>query len=119
VGIQFGPQEQQQQMAERLQAVFDTRERDEWLAFLGDVPTCIGPVNDVGEALADPQVLHRNMVAEVPAGPVGPGPAPKFYGREQGPLTPAPGLSEHTAEVLATVGVEEAELRELRSAGVV
>jgi crotonobetainyl-CoA:carnitine CoA-transferase CaiB-like acyl-CoA transferase len=119
VGIQFGPQEQQQQMAERLQAVFDTRERDEWLAFLGDVPTCIGPVNDVGEALADPQVLHRNMVAEVPAGPVGPGPALKFYGREQGPLAPAPGLSEHTAEVLATVGVQEAELRELRSAGVV
>ncbi len=79
----------------------------------------MGPVNDLGETLADPQVVHRNMVATVGGRPVGPGPAVKFSGREPRTLARAPGLGEHTAEVLAMVGVKETELDDLRTAGVV
>ena len=47
-----------------LQARFATRTTEEWLARLrGRVPCA--PVNDVRQALADPQVLARDMIVEV------------------------------------------------------
>jgi crotonobetainyl-CoA:carnitine CoA-transferase CaiB-like acyl-CoA transferase len=119
VDEQFGPPDRQREMAERLQSIFETRDRDEWLAALQDVSACVGPVNDLGEALRDPQLRHRSMVATVAGRPVGPGPAVKFSGRAGPTLVPAPHLGEHTAEVLATIGVAASELNDLRTAGVV
>lgn len=116
---QFEPPHRQREMADRLQGLFETRDRDEWLALLRDVPGCVGPVNDLGEALADPQVRHRNLVATVGGRPVGPGPALRLWGRETPSLGPAPRLGEDTAQVLAEVGVEDAELIDLRAGGVV
>jgi alpha-methylacyl-CoA racemase len=119
VDDQFGPPDRQEQMAERLAEVFATRTRDEWLRMLDGVPACVGPVNDLGEALADPHVRSRGMVAEVGGRAVGPGPVPKLSGWAHPPRRPAPGFGEHTAEVLAAVGVDEAELAELRAQGAV
>jgi len=102
-----------------VQAVFGTRSRDEWLDLFRDIPACVGPVNDLGEALKDPQVTHRGMVAEVGGEPVGPGSPLKMSGAARSAaFRPAPGLGEHTAAVLATVGVGEAEVAELRARGV-
>jgi crotonobetainyl-CoA:carnitine CoA-transferase CaiB-like acyl-CoA transferase len=112
---QFGPN--QDEMAARLEGIFATKGRDEWLLILQGVEACVGPVNDIAEALADPQIEARGMVAEVDGSKMGPGsplkPAPP------GPLRPAPAFGEHTEEVLAEVGIEEPELTRLRSAGVV
>ena len=117
VDTQYGPPQRQAEMADRLQAIFLERGRDEWLERLTDTP-CVGPVNDVAEALADPQVLHRRMVAEVEGVPVGPG-MPLKLSDPRGPLRSAPGLGEHTAEVLATIGVGADELAELEAQGIV
>ena len=114
---QYGPPERQAQMAQRLQNVFDQRSRDEWMESLRDVEACVGPVNDVVEALRDPQVRHRHMVARVGDSEVGPGPAIKMTGSDPGPLRRAPRLGEHTAEVLRAVGLSEEDLTTLRSQG--
>ena len=106
-------------MANRLQSIFLERGRDEWLEILNAVEACVGPVNDVAEALADPQIIHRGMVAEVMGSPVGAGNPVKFSGREAGPLRPAPGFGEHTEEILESIGVGEDELADLRARGVV
>jgi alpha-methylacyl-CoA racemase len=106
-------------MGERLQAIFLERTRDEWLEALREVPACVGPVNEVAEALRDPQVRHRGMVAHVEGIPVGPGPAPKLTGFDPGPLRPAPKLGEHTADVLASIGMDQGEIEALRARGVV
>ena len=110
--------ERQDQIATRLEEMFATRSRDEWVEELADLDTCVGPVNDVGEALDDPQVRERGLVALVGGSPVGPGPAIKVSGHHEEPLRPAPKLGEHTEEVLGSLGLATDEISALRTAGV-
>jgi crotonobetainyl-CoA:carnitine CoA-transferase CaiB-like acyl-CoA transferase len=116
---QFGPPEKQEEMTKRIQSIFLERGRDDWLEALSEVEACVGPVNDVAEALTDPQVVHRGMVADVEGSPVGPGNPLKISGHEPAALRPAPAFGQHTAEVLAGIGVTEDGLAELRANGVV
>jgi alpha-methylacyl-CoA racemase len=119
VARQFDAPGGQREMAGRLQTVFATRDRSEWLAALEGLDACVGPVNSVAEALDDPQVRHRRMVAEVDGEPVGPGPAVKVAGSGPRALTGPPELGEHTDDVLAAAGLTADEVRSLRAAGVV
>jgi crotonobetainyl-CoA:carnitine CoA-transferase CaiB-like acyl-CoA transferase len=107
----------QEEISGRLEAVFRSRPRDEWVEELAGVETCVAPVNDVAEALEDPQVRHRGGVAEDRGSPVGPGPAVRVS--EHVPeIRPAPGLGEHTVEVLGELGLSPDEVSELRARGV-
>lgn len=108
----------QEEVASRLEETFASRSRDEWVAELADLDTCVGPVNDVAEALADPHAIHRGLIARVGGVPVGPGPAIKVGGHDVGALRPAPGIGEHTEEVLESLGLSPKEIADLRSAGV-
>ena len=58
------PQEQDHGIRE-LAKIFLTKDRNEWWDFLKDKDTCVAPVNNINEALEDPQVLHRKMVLEM------------------------------------------------------
>jgi len=119
VHTQFGPPEEQDRMAERVQAIFAEHTRDEWLERLNGLEACVGPVNTLGEAFADPQIAHRSLVAEVGSRAVGPASPFVMDGERIQRLSPAPGFGEHTSEVLAEVGVTEGDLADLRSRGVV
>jgi len=78
---------------------------DEWMEALvaGAVPC--GPVNDMEHLFADPQVRHRNMIAEVPHPTIGRlrlGGIPVKYSETPGSIRRHPPLlGEHTDEVLA------------------
>ena len=109
----------QERLAARLQEIFATRPRDEWVADLADSDSCVGPVNDIAEAMADPQVTHRGLVATVGGWAVGPGPAIKAPTPEEGALSPAPGLGQHTDEVLLAAGFTGQELATLRASGAI
>ena len=111
--------DRQEEMAARLAEIFLSRSRDEWVAALAGLEACVAPVNDVAEALVDPQLLHREMVGEAGGRPVGPGPLVKLSDQLPGPLNPAPALGEHTAAVLAEAGFTEQEVAGLRARGVV
>jgi alpha-methylacyl-CoA racemase len=111
--------ERQEDMAGRLAEIFLTRSRDEWVAALAGLEACVTPVNDVADAVEDPQLLGRGMVAEAGGRRVGPGPLVKLSGHRRGRLAPAPGLGEHTAAVLAEAGFAEQEVIGLRARGVV
>jgi crotonobetainyl-CoA:carnitine CoA-transferase CaiB-like acyl-CoA transferase len=115
---QFDPN-RQEEIAGRLQRVLETRSRDEWVDALGGLEACVGPVDDLGESLADPQVLHRTMVAETDGMPVGPGPPIKLPGEDRRALTPAPPLGRDTDEVLGGLGLTASEIADLRARGVV
>jgi crotonobetainyl-CoA:carnitine CoA-transferase CaiB-like acyl-CoA transferase len=106
-------------VAARVQEALLARSRDEWVEIYRGLETCVGPVNDVGEALADPQVRHRGMVADVDGTVVGPGSPVRLDGRSFADLRAAPDLGEHTEDVLSEVGLTGSEIEGLRERGVV
>lgn len=101
-----------------------TRERAHWLARLRERGVACAPVHDVAEALADPHVLSRGMVVEVPTagGPATrqPGNPIKLSETHEDRFTAPPRLGEHTDAVLAELaGLGPEELAALRAAGVI
>jgi crotonobetainyl-CoA:carnitine CoA-transferase CaiB-like acyl-CoA transferase len=107
----------QEEISGRLEAIFRTRSREEWVEALADLETCVAPVNDVAEALEDPQVRHRGGVAEEGAFPLGPGPAIRVSDHVP-EIRPAPGLGEHTVEVFGELGLSPDDVAEFRARGV-
>jgi formyl-CoA transferase len=80
-------------------------------------------VNDLGEALADPQVRHRGMAAEVPL-PDGtimvlPGTPLRLSSGGRSRHEPPPSLGEHTVTILTRAGYSAEEIRALQSSGVI
>lgn len=107
-----------------LDELFATKSRAEWMAHFGDADVCVGPVNDFAETFADEQVLHRAMVVESEAPGGG---SVKHVGNpiKMRSMSPrllrrdAPGLGEHTDEVLEEAGIDEAQRAALRAASAV
>jgi alpha-methylacyl-CoA racemase len=99
-----------------LAAIFARRTRDEWAELLAGAEACVEPVLELDEVAGHPQVRARELILEQPTGLEV---APPVRLEEGWRRLPPPRLGEHTAEILATVGVDEARLGELRAAGVV
>ncbi|HVL80567.1 MAG TPA: CoA transferase [Actinomycetota bacterium] len=104
-----------------LDAAFRARPGDEWLKLLTEAGVPCGPVNDVAQALADPQTEARGMLVTVehpafgtvtePASPVRVGPPPTEYRR-------APTRGEDEPYVLTELlGYDEPTVTRLREAG--
>ncbi|MEP1214180.1 MAG: CoA transferase [Marinobacter sp.] len=97
--------------------VFATRPRAHWIDRLNEVGVLCGPLNDYTDLLRDPQVQSLNLMPEVSHQAFGKIPFPKFPG--VGPsvenLRPAPGLGEHTCEVLREAGYDEERISSLVS----
>ncbi len=100
------------------------RSRDEWVAAFAAAGLPAGPINDIAEVFADPQVQHRAMAALVEHPTAGsirlPGVPVKFGGTPAAIQGPPPRLGEHTDEVLRGVlGLGDAEIADLRAAGAI
>jgi crotonobetainyl-CoA:carnitine CoA-transferase CaiB-like acyl-CoA transferase len=106
-------------LAERMRQ----RTRADWLAALEAAKVPCGPINDLAEVFADPQVRARGMTVTMPhphtealelvASPMKLSATPVQLRR------PPPLLGQHTDEVLAEFGVDEAERQRLRALGVI
>jgi crotonobetainyl-CoA:carnitine CoA-transferase CaiB-like acyl-CoA transferase len=100
-----------------------TRERTtrDLVAALDAAGIPAGPVNTIGEMLADPHVLAREMVVETVHPVAGPtkalGLPIKFTGTPGGVRRPAPQLGEHTREVLREAGIPDVEIDALARSG--
>jgi len=82
-----------------------------------------GPINTVPDVFADPQIVHRKMLRDLPhplAGTVKQVVSPIRL--QESPLTfenPPPLLGQHTAEVLGALGITEEEQQALAAKGVI
>jgi crotonobetainyl-CoA:carnitine CoA-transferase CaiB-like acyl-CoA transferase len=63
------------ELVARLTAVFAVRTRDAWLGALRDAQVPCGPINDLAQVFADPQVVHRGLRIDLerPSGATLPG----------------------------------------------
>ena len=106
-----------------LEGLFATATRDVWLSRLRSHGVPCAPVNELEEALSQPQVVHNNALTElkhpvyglytVPSNPI------KMSESPPRPHGYVPGVGEHTSEVLAELGFDEDQISAFRSSGVV
>ena len=107
----------------QLAPIFRTRTVAEWVDALLAAGIPSGPIHDLPDVLADPQVAARGLIHELPlAGDLLRliGPPVKFAERPAQVRTPPPRLGEHTDTVLGELlGMDAAQIAELRAEGVV
>jgi crotonobetainyl-CoA:carnitine CoA-transferase CaiB-like acyl-CoA transferase len=106
-----------------IEAVLATRTKADWTARLAAAGVPVGPVHTLVEALAHPQTLARGMVVDLVHPQAGATKAigcPLHFSATPTRVTrPAPVLGEHTREVLAEYGYDDAAIDALVAAGVV
>ena len=106
-----------------LQSVFRARGRHAWLTVLEAAGIPCGPVNDLAEVFADPQVRARGMIVETahPQADTVPlvGSPLKLSATPVEPPRAPPMLGEHTFDVLREAGFSEDEIATLRANGAV
>lgn len=110
-------------LEEALTPFFERHTSEFWLAKLDAAGVPAGPVNDINQVHADPQVLAREMVVEVPHSRLGPvktlGLPVKFSKTPGGPKTGAPTYGEHSRAILAEHGFDAAAIDALVAGGAV
>ena len=106
-----------------LMDIFRTNTTAHWVALITAAGVPCGPINRVSEVVSNPQVLARNMIAEIehpnvpdlkfPNSPL------KLTASPAAVRRPPPLLGQHNAEVLAENGYTPAQIEELRQRGVI
>ncbi|MFZ1403045.1 MAG: CoA transferase [Anaerolineae bacterium] len=104
-----------------LAEVFATQDASFWLERLRAADIPCGPINEVDEALNDPQVVARGMIVEQEHPVVGP---VRSVGNpvhlSETPVSyrlPPPSLGQHTVEVLRSLGYADEQIEQLRAEG--
>ena len=110
------------ELVARIEARLLTRDRDEWVAAFAAAGLPAGPINDIANVFADPQVRHREMVVEVEHPTAGrvrlPGIPVKFGVTPARVGGPPPRLGEHTDAVLGgLLGLTGPHIAGLRRSG--
>jgi alpha-methylacyl-CoA racemase len=82
-------------------ALWRERPRDAWLEALAGRDACVGPLNDLAEAVREPQLVHRGMVQGDQVGP-----PLKLRRHPPNPPAPAPAVGESTRALLAEAGLD-------------
>jgi crotonobetainyl-CoA:carnitine CoA-transferase CaiB-like acyl-CoA transferase len=116
-----GRNENRDELVLELRRAFLARGTDEWLSTLAAAGVPNARVNDVVQALADPQVEARGGLVEIEhprLGTVRQVATPLRVGEEEKPARRAPFRGEHTERVLVDVcGYSPERVRELAAAG--
>ena len=110
-------------LTEELEVTLETRPVVEWVERLNAAGVPTGPVLDMAQVFADPQVLARQMLVELPHPVLGTFKTtglPVKLSATPGAITRRPPLlGEHTHEVLREHGVSDAELAALEAQHVI
>ncbi|MEU0209589.1 CaiB/BaiF CoA transferase family protein [Streptomyces canus] len=95
-------------LRERLAAAFASRTQDEWAKAFSTSDACVAPVLSLREAADHPHIRARGTLVERD-GVLQPGPAPRFSATPTALGSPPPVPGRHTADVLESWDVEDAE----------
>ena len=102
--------------------LFATNTREHWLKLLREADVISAPINNVGEAAVDPDVIANNYVIEVDHPRVGKikevGYPWKFH-KTPAKAGIAPELGQHNSEILKKLGYSNAEIKQFKEEGVI
>jgi crotonobetainyl-CoA:carnitine CoA-transferase CaiB-like acyl-CoA transferase len=116
VGLQFAEGDEGAQVHREMEGVFASRTRSEWEGALAGLDACCEPVLDLDEVALHPQVAARALISNQKTG-VEVRPAVQL--RADWRRRNAPGLGEHTVEILSEVGVDQSGVEDLHRQGVI
>lgn len=119
--------------AERLQHVeeldaaigefFARHDQAEIVTLMEDAEVTVGPIYDIAQIMDDPHVVEREILADYPDTDIGALPmhavVPRLSSTPGSIRSPAPELGEHSRDLLAKLGVDEAGYRRLVADGIV
>lgn len=100
--------------------IIKTKTLAEWLELFKKVDACVEPVQDYATIFDNPQVKHRNLIANVEIPGIGtiPQVGSVFVFSPGTPEAP-PQLGQHTRAILTDVGMSDEEIASLSEAGVI
>ena len=108
---------------EPVAAFIAARTLEENLAVFNAAEVTAAPVYEIDQFMDDPHVAARGVLVEAPDAEAGSvlmhNIIPRLSATPGRLRRPAPGLGEHTAEILAAIGCDPARVAALRAAGVV
>lgn len=111
------------ELEREIEAITTTKTTEEWIEIIDGAGVPCGPVLTYDQTWEDPQVLARDMVAEVEHPIIGPmktcAPPTKFSDMDFSVRRPAPWLGQHTAEVLREAGYDDARIAALFDKGAI
>lgn len=122
---QYADSSRQLEIVAELQHLFEQKPCTEWVEYFQQYDTCVTAVNELKDAFADPQVLHRKMIqsftyqsrhGEKTINQLG---IPIKLSETPGSLrTGPPQYGEHTDEILACLGYTADKIEALHKKGV-
>ena len=102
---------------------FKHKSTDHWVKLINDAGVPCGPINRVSQVVTNPQVLARNMIAEMEHPNVAelktPGSPLKLTNSPAAIRRPPPLLGQHNDEVLAEQGFTSEQIADLKERGVI
>ena len=108
---------------EKIVSVLSHEDSEEWARRMDQAGVPCSPVNTIDTVLSLPQVMHRDMVVDVPTDEIPelrlPGIAIKLQDTPGSIRRPPPTLGEHTDQVLSALGYDDEQTKQLRSNGVI
>lgn len=108
-------------LAEELERTLVERDTDDWIDRILEAGVPAGPIHDYRQSCEDPHTIAREMVVEVDHPVEGKIPAlgipVKLSGTPGRIARAAPGLGEHTDEVLEAIGYSPKDIAAMRAAG--
>ena len=123
IELHDGPEETQEQLKKDLTELFLQKNQQEWLDLLALEDTCVGPVNDIDQVFADPQIIERELFTEMNhpiAGNIKQIGFPIKFSETPGKIySHAPILGEHTEEILNQLSYSNESIENLRKSGVI
>lgn len=119
VARQFDSGERQANLFEEVRAVFKARTQDGWVEVMRDADCCCEPVLSISEAFEHAQTQAREMVRKSSSLTDQLGFSYKLSETPPREASRAPKLGEHTADLLAAVGISKEELNRLGEAGII
>jgi crotonobetainyl-CoA:carnitine CoA-transferase CaiB-like acyl-CoA transferase len=116
IASQFATGDEGARVHRAMEAVFLSGTRAEWEQRLSGLEVCCEPVLDLAEVASHPQIAARGLIS---SGPTGVEVRPAVPIRPDWRRRDAPAMGQHTAEILAEIGLDATTIASLQKDGVV